>query len=630
MKLRASAAVCFVALSSFAGTIVAPSKSELAALYDKAVRELGASHYDVALKELDAIDARQPGLAETENLRGVVLMREGKYDQGGAALSKALEIDPKFIHARFNLADIPFLKKDWAQARDRFDALQEDLPSAGQDAIGPLIEYKILLTFLFENKEEKIGAILSELKERKESPAFAYAEAAIAFHRNKRADGQEWMAAAQKDFAAQENGLFLESFYEVDWLPRPAGEAPAMAEFNSRTERTRRRSADAQRNLEQVKHYFAAREFDRALTFLDPAEEGAPKQAASWNLRAEILLEQKKFPEAEAALAKAAAADPRSWETKYISAQVPFRKKDYAESRARMEALLAAAPGGLTNESAQLIRYHIFLTLLLEGKESAAQQNLEKFKFTDETPAFYYAQAAWNFQHHNPEQASEWVASAGKLFSPALNSACANPLADLGWLGTQTARPEMASAPASMERDSATSSAPHSPALVSSPANSSPVPLVTEKNTPTPAALVEGTPAPPRPALASKPSPPAAASAAGETPDPTRGDSLGKTKRKRPRAKATVTKTEASPPAQIKARRLPPIASTATPTPVPLASASPAPTPPPPFLRRLARTLLRPFKKREQKIEGGGNYQPGASQPAKSKAAPAGGTLPRN
>jgi tetratricopeptide (TPR) repeat protein len=88
-------------------------------MYDKAFREFNANNYPQALKELDAIDARQPDLAESQNLRGVILMRQAEYDQAEVALQKALTIDPKFWNALQPGGD-PFLRKDWAEARKRF------------------------------------------------------------------------------------------------------------------------------------------------------------------------------------------------------------------------------------------------------------------------------------------------------------------------------------------------------------------------------------------------------------------------------------------------------------------------------------------------------------------------------
>src|SRR6202171_3965845 len=123
MKMRKFAAITLLVLSSFAANNVAPSKAELEAMYDKAFREFDSNNFPEALKQLDAIDARQPDLAESQNLQGVILMRQGIYDKAETALMEALRIDPKFWNARFNLAEIPFLKKDWAEARKRFQDL---------------------------------------------------------------------------------------------------------------------------------------------------------------------------------------------------------------------------------------------------------------------------------------------------------------------------------------------------------------------------------------------------------------------------------------------------------------------------------------------------------------------------
>src|SRR5437870_1973316 len=160
MKIGRLAAVCFVALSSAAPTGVAPSKSELAAMYDQASRELEAGHYDEALKELDAIDARQPDLAETQNLRGVTLIRQGQYEKAEAVLRRAREIEPKFLDSRFNLAEVAFLKKNWAEARNQFEALLASNGHELEEKMAQLIQYKILLTFVLENKAGRFSEIL--------------------------------------------------------------------------------------------------------------------------------------------------------------------------------------------------------------------------------------------------------------------------------------------------------------------------------------------------------------------------------------------------------------------------------------------------------------------------------------
>src|SRR5438876_3377529 len=74
------------------------------------------------------------------------------------------------------------------------------------------------------------------------------------------------------------------------------------------------------------------------------------------------------------------------------------------------------------------------MTWLLEGKDSRAQKLMEQFQFTGDTPALYYAQAAWEFKHNNPTKATDWITSAKKIYSSALNVVFADSFYDLGWL----------------------------------------------------------------------------------------------------------------------------------------------------------------------------------------------------
>src|SRR5438552_12336418 len=72
MRILKITAVVALALSSFAAENVAPTKTELEEMYNKAFRDFDANNFPQALKELDAIDARQPELAPSQNLRGVI------------------------------------------------------------------------------------------------------------------------------------------------------------------------------------------------------------------------------------------------------------------------------------------------------------------------------------------------------------------------------------------------------------------------------------------------------------------------------------------------------------------------------------------------------------------------------
>jgi len=444
MKIRKVGAVAALVLSSFAADNVAPPKSELEAMYDKAFREFDSNNFPEALKELDAIDARQPDLAESQNLRGVILMRQGIYDKAEAALHEAVRIDPKFWNARFNLAEIPFLKKDWAEARNRFQDLLTNNASELQGEATQLIQYKVLLTYLLEGKENMVDSILAKFELSPDTPAVHYANAAIALQRKNAKEAKDWMIAAEKNFSSQLNKLFAESLYEVGWLEKQAGQTRAALELTTAAERAAKSKAFARSRFEQAQQAFQQRDLIAARKFIDDADAADPNQASILNLRGEILMEQKEFDQAEAEFKKAAKADPKFREAQYNLAQVPFKTKDYAKARDRFEALFSRTPGGDKNQAAQLIKFKIYMTLLLEGKDSRAQKMMEQFQFTGDTPALYYAQAAWEFKHNNPNKATDWITSAKKIYSPALNVVFADAFYDLGWMQS----PSLAASPA--------------------------------------------------------------------------------------------------------------------------------------------------------------------------------------
>ena len=418
MKIRKIAIIACLVFSSFAANNVAPSKTELEAMYDKAFREFDANNFPEALKDLDAIDARQPDLAESQNLRGVILMRQGIYDKAETALMEALRIDPKFWNARFNLAEIPFLKKDWAEARKRFQELLSSNAAELEGDAAQLIQYKILLTYLLEGKENMVDSILARFELSPDTPAVHYANAAIALQRKNSKEAKDWVLAAEKNFSPQLNKLFVESLYEIGWLEKPAGQTRAALELTTAAERSAKTKAFARSRFEEAQKAFQQRDFAAARKFVDEADASDPGSPAILNLRGEILIEQNELDQAEAAFKAASKADPKFREAQYNLAQVPFKKKDYAQARSRFETLFGQTPGGDKNQASQLIKFKIYMTLLLEGKESRAQKMMEQFQFTGDTPALYYAQAAWEYKHNNPTKASDWIASAKKIYSP--------------------------------------------------------------------------------------------------------------------------------------------------------------------------------------------------------------------
>src|SRR5258708_12643600 len=167
-----------------------------------------------------------------------MLRREGNDDQAEGGVAGGARSDHKFWNARFNMAEIPFLKKDWAEARKRF----EQLLSTGQSDLAKeasqLIQYKILLTYLMEGKTNMVDSILAKLELSPDTPAVDYVKAAVALQQKNQAEAKDWISAAEKNYSPDVTKLYAESLYEVGWLQKPAGQRRASLPLMTAAERT--------------------------------------------------------------------------------------------------------------------------------------------------------------------------------------------------------------------------------------------------------------------------------------------------------------------------------------------------------------------------------------------------------
>jgi len=379
MRFRHFLAIGLLVFSTVAATDVAPTKAELEAMYDRAFRAFDNGNYVAALKELDGIDARKPDLAESQNLRGVILMRQGLYDKAEAALSEALRLKPEFWNAGFNLAEIPFQKKEWAEARKRFQALLDSNAEELKGDASELIQYKILLTYLMEGNGAMVQSILAKFELSPDTPAVHYANTAIALKGQKLEDARTWMATAEKNFSPQLNKLFAESLIEIGWMQRQPGQQRPSLQLISSAEKAAQSQQVVRSKFEEAQQAYEQRDFSKAETLAAEADKAEPNKAATLNLRGEIALEQQKYDEAEKLFNQALKVDKNFREAQFNLADLPFRKKDYAKARTRFEALAKQTPGGDKNQATQLIRFKIFMTHLLEGKDSRAQRRWSSF-----------------------------------------------------------------------------------------------------------------------------------------------------------------------------------------------------------------------------------------------------------
>jgi tetratricopeptide (TPR) repeat protein len=183
--------------------------------------------------------------------------------------------------------------------------------------------------------------------------------------------------------------------------------------------------------VEIARRDFEKENFAGTHAILDRFEKSRGPTAESFDLRGCIYMEQGNFGGAVKAFEAAHSAEPSLFTPRLHAGDLFLRQKQYAEARAVYELLLKERKIVMSLER---LRFAIFLTYLGEQNENEARRALDAITFPTESPAYYYAQAAWAFAHAKNSDAENWIKSASKIFSPAKIAWFARPLYDLGWI----------------------------------------------------------------------------------------------------------------------------------------------------------------------------------------------------
>lgn len=171
------------------------------------------------------------------------------------------------------------------------------------------------------------------------------------------------------------------------------------------------------------------KDYEKAKAKVDEAEKVQPGTTAAANMSGAIAMERQDFAAAKADFERALAIDPQFFPAQFNLTEIPFQQKKYAEARTLLQAIEITE-----STDTELIEYKVFLTYLLEGNTEEAEKRLEAIKFPSNTPAYYFAHAAWDFANERRNEAQSWIQSSGRIFQPHQNMIYAETLEDLGWL----------------------------------------------------------------------------------------------------------------------------------------------------------------------------------------------------
>jgi tetratricopeptide (TPR) repeat protein len=189
--------------------------------------------------------------------------------------------------------------------------------------------------------------------------------------------------------------------------------------------------AVGENSLEVARQTFQAENFAATHAALDRFEKTDRPTAESLDLRGCAYMEQGKFDDAAKAFEAAHNASFAAFAPRLHAGDLLLRQKKFSEARDIYEALLKEKNILISNER---LRFGVLMTYLGEHNEQGAQNALQHIGFPTQTPAYYYAQAAWGFAHGKDGEAKKWISAAGKIFDANAIPWFAHPLYEFGWI----------------------------------------------------------------------------------------------------------------------------------------------------------------------------------------------------
>jgi len=193
-----------------------------------------------------------------------------------------------------------------------------------------------------------------------------------------------------------------------------------------------------QQKFQEAYADYQQKNYDAALKALSEAENILPGTAMLANFRGGIYFDQENYEQATKWFNQALKKDPKFVAARLNLADIDLRKKNYAKARGAYQAMLADNPKN------ELMLYRVFLTYLFEKDDQNAQKALDKIPFPGDTPAHYFAQGAWEFQHGNLQEAAGYFNPGFSIFGMERSQSFAEPLVYIGWIKRPAAAPSPA------------------------------------------------------------------------------------------------------------------------------------------------------------------------------------------
>lgn len=169
------------------------------------------------------------------------------------------------------------------------------------------------------------------------------------------------------------------------------------------------------KHVTDATRFFQDKRIFECMEALDKAERIFSDSPEIYNLRGSCFVELRAFDKALTAFEKSKTFAKNNPSVEFNIAEVYFVTKEWKKALTQLEGILKILPA----KSEALGRLVEFKILLCKNKLGQADEvTILAAKYTDEddSPYYYYAQAALAYEKNDLAEAEEWIARAGRIF----------------------------------------------------------------------------------------------------------------------------------------------------------------------------------------------------------------------
>lgn len=298
----------------------------------------GVNQLDKAKEHVEKVLQREPNNAEAYSARAMILIREKKPEEALVQAQKALELQPGLVTASAALASI-YMDSD----PDKAEQALADSMKLNPDDVGlRVIQIQVLSK---HNKTEEVIAAFKALIAKKPDELGYTVELANYYIEHQRLDDAEALLrdAIKKKPDNDDAKLRLVEFLGKQRSPE-AGTAQLEQFVASNPDNYKLTSALA-------RIYAGGSQVDKALaTYQATVDKKSGRDGEGIDARnriIEILLAQKKLPEAEKRLAEVLNLEPENTDALFIRAQLSLNNNDANSAIADLRSILKNSPDSI-------------------------------------------------------------------------------------------------------------------------------------------------------------------------------------------------------------------------------------------------------------------------------------------